>query len=123
MNHEELQKEIDRMTEELYDRPRDDSLPAMIGEFYSRKMLTTAILVWANFLFFFGLGIACAVMFFLSGEVRYQVMWAALFVCCMQWSTLGKVYAWQAIHKNQVKREIKRLELRVVELAQAIAAK
>lgn len=123
MDHEELQKEIDRMTQELYDEPREDSYPAMVSEFYSRKMLGTALLVWANFLFFFALGIACAVLFFLSGEVRYQIVWAALFICFMQWSTLGKVFAWQAIHKNQVKREIKRLELRVVELAQAVTAK
>ncbi len=123
MNHEQLQKEIERMTEELYDQPREDSISAMVSEFYSRKMLTTAILVWVNFLLFFGLAAACAVMFFLAGDVSQQIMYAALFVCFMQWSTLGKVYAWQAIHKIQIKREIKRLELRVVELAQAVVAK
>lgn len=123
MSNEELQKEIERMTAELYDEPREDSYLAMVGEFYSRKMLGTTLLVWGNFLFFFVLGVACAVMFFLSDEIRKQIMYAALFVCFMQWSTLIKVYAWQVMHKIQVKREIKRLELRVVELTQAVIAK
>ena len=123
MNHEELQKVVDRMTAEAYDEPREDSYLEMASQFYSRKMLATTLLIWGNFLFFFGLGIICAVMFFLTDAVRDQIMYAALFVCFMQWSTLVKVYAWQMIHKLQLKREIKRLELRAVELAQAVAAK
>ena len=122
MNHEELKKVVDRMTEEAYEEPREESYLALISEFYSRKMLGTVLLIWGNFLFFFGLGVACAVMFFLVDSVRDQIMYAALFVCFLQWSTLVKVYAWQVIHKNQVKRDIKRLELRVVELAQTITA-
>lgn len=123
MNHEELQKVIDRMTEEAYEEPREDSYAAMAGEFYSRKMLGTAIIVWGNFLFFFACGIVVAVRFFSTDDVQQQIMNAALFVCFMQWATLIKVYAWQVAHKLQIKREIKRLELRVAELAQAVAAK
>jgi hypothetical protein len=120
MSDKELQKEIDRMTEELYEEPREDSYLAMVSEFYSRKHLETALIVWGNFLLFFALGIGCAVMFFLSSIVRDQIMYAALFVCFMQWSTLIKVYAWQVMQKIQVKREIKRLELRVAELTQTV---
>lgn len=123
MNDQDLQKEIDRMTEELYNEPREDSYLAMAREFYSRKHLETAFIVWGNFLFFFALGCAAAVMFFLSDDLTDQIMYAALFVCFMQWSTLIKVYAWQVMQKIQVKREIKRLELRVVELTQAVMAK
>ena len=120
MNDQELQKEIDRMTRELYDAPREDSYLEMVGEFYSRKMLGTALIIWGNFLFFFALGIGCAFLFFQSGDVRGQIMWAALFVCFMQWSTLIKVYGWQVMNRNSIKREIKRLELRVAELTQVI---
>ena len=122
MNQEELKQVLDRMTQEVYDEPRGEPYLSMISEFYSRKMLGTTLLVWGNFLFFFGLGVGSAVMFFLSSEVYQQIMYAALFVCFMQWSTLIKVYAWQVMHKNQIRREIKRLELRVVELAQAVSA-
>lgn len=122
MNDQELQKEIDRMTQELYDAPREDSFLAMVSEFYSRKMLGTTLIIWGNFLFFFALGIGCAVLFFLADEVRYQIAWAALFVCCMQWSTLIKVYGWQVMNRNSIKREIKRLELRVAELTQAVGS-
>jgi hypothetical protein len=31
-----------------------------------------------------------------------------------------KVFAWQMIHRNNIKREIKRLELRIVELGQIV---
>ena len=123
MNDEELQKDIEKMTDALYEEPREDTYRSMVSEFYSRRMRSTVILVWANFTVFFALGIFWGFMFFQSGEVKYQIMYAALFICFMQWSTLTKPLAWQRLHKNQIKRELKRLEIQVAELTQAVRAK
>ena len=123
MNDEELQKEFQKMTDALYEEPREDTYRSMVSEFYSQRMRSTAILVWANFIFFFALGILCGFMFFLSDEVKHQIVYAALFICFMQWSTLIKVFAWQVLHNNQIKRELKRLEIQIAELTQAVRSK
>lgn len=116
MNEEQIQK----MIEDTYEESKEDTLRSMIGEFYSRKMLSIAILVWANFLFFLALAGISAILFFKADQTKYQIMYAALFICFMQWSTLIKVFAWQVTHKNSIKRELKRMEMRIAGLGQAI---
>jgi ABC-type spermidine/putrescine transport system permease subunit I len=118
MNHEEVEKMIDNA--DAYDEAREDTLRSMISSFYSRKMLSTVILVWVSFLVCFALAVASAVLFFRADQTRDQILYAALFVCFMQWSTLTKIFAWQTIHKNSIKREIKRLEIRVAEVQAAL---
>jgi hypothetical protein len=34
-----------------------------------------------------------------------------------------KIFAWQMIHRNSIKREIKRLELRIAELSEMVKSK
>ena len=104
----------------LYDDSREDSLRSMLSDFYSRRMLSTAILVWACFLFFFALGVVSAILFFRTDQTRSQIMYAAIFVCLMHWASLIKIFAWQTIHKNSIKREIKRLEIQLVEACKAL---
>jgi hypothetical protein len=115
MNQDELKKIIE--SSDQYDQDRQDGLRGMIGEFYTRKMLPIVVLVW-------GFGITCmagavvsAVMFFATEQVQYQIMWAVIFLTCIQWVGLMKIFAWQMIHRNSIKREIKRLELRIVDVA------
>lgn len=47
-------------------------------------------------------------------------MFATIFLVCAHWVDLMKIFAWQVIHRNGIKREIKRLELKIAELSQAI---
>ena len=47
-------------------------------------------------------------------------MYAAIFICCVQVIFLRKVIYWQMLHKNSVSREVKRLEVRIVELTQIV---
>ena len=118
MNDEEIRKMIENTG--TYDDSREDTLRSMISDFYSRRMLSTAILVWVNFLLFLALAIVSAVLFFRTDRTQYQIMYAALFVCFMQWSTLGKIFAWQVIHKNSIKREIVRMGIRLADISQKL---
>ena len=115
MNDKQTQKVLEEEVS-IYDRPQEDTLYSMSHDFYRRKMLSVAVLVWVNFLVFFGLAVFSAVSFFKTSLIKNQIMYAAVFVCCIQLSTLAKVFAWQMIHKNLVKREIRRLELYITEL-------
>jgi len=112
--------EINKMLDRAYDEARESSIWEMVSDFYSRKMLSVVIVVWLNALIAIGLGIFSAVAFFRSETVGDQIMYAALFVCAGQWLAVAKIFAWQAVHKNSIKREVKRLEIRIGELAKTV---
>jgi len=116
MNDENVRK----MIEDTYDDSREDSIRAMLSEFYGRRMRATAAFIWAMGLLFFVLAVYSAVRFFDAVETRDQIMYAATFICSVYLLGLMKIFAWQMIHRNSIKREIKRLELRLAELAGAL---
>ncbi len=115
MNDEQIRKIIDGSQE--YDDAKEGTLRSMLGDFYNRKMLSTAIFIWVWGLVVVGGAVFCAIRFFNTAETRYQIMFAAIFVCCVQFLALTKIFAWQLIHRNGILREIKRLELRVAEFS------
>ncbi|MBN1418907.1 MAG: hypothetical protein JXP34_09030 [Planctomycetes bacterium] len=101
---------------------REDGIFSMLREFYTRRMLSVAIVVWGSAIIMLALAVLCAVQFFQSEETRYQVMYAALFVCFMQWAALPKVFAWQVLHNNRIKREIQRVEVRILDEIRTLKA-
>jgi hypothetical protein len=113
-------EEIKRIIDDTYDDSREDSIRSMIGDFYNRRMLSTAVLIWAVGLIFMAGAIYSAVRFFEAGETKAQILYATLFLCLFNLIGLLKIFAWQIIHRNGIRREIKRLELRVAELAGAL---
>ncbi len=119
MNDEQIRKIIDGPQD--YDDSKEDSLCSMLSDFYSRKMLSTAILVWFWGIIFVAGAVYSAVKFFDAEQTRDQIMYAAVFVCLVQFLGLMKVFAWQMIARNSVKREVKRLELRIAELSASLA--
>jgi uncharacterized membrane protein YbjE (DUF340 family) len=121
MDREQIKKIIDD-TEE-YDEAKEDSLRSMLGDFYSRKMLSVVVLLWVWAIIFCA-GAAYSVMrFFHTDQIRDQIMYAAIFICLVQFVGLMKVFAWQMMARNSVKRDVKRLELRIAELTQALTTK
>jgi hypothetical protein len=115
MNEEQLKKAI----ETLYDDSREDSLWTIITGFYSRQMRSTTVILWTLALVFFAISVVFAVLFFHAEQIRWQIAYAALFIVIMEWVSFVKVFAWLLVHRNGIKREIKRLELRIAELAAA----
>lgn len=114
MTDERLRKIIDDPEEYL--DTRETTVRSMLGDFYNRRMLTTAVFVWAWGLAVVAAAIFCTVRFLDAEQTRAQIMYAALFVVCVQFLSITKIFAWQIIHRNGILREIKKLELRIVEL-------
>jgi hypothetical protein len=114
MNDEQIRKIIDGPQD--YEDSKEDSLRSMLADFYSRRMLSTAILVWFWGIVFVAGAVYSAVQFFAADQTKDQIMYAALFICLVHFVGLMKVFAWQMIARNSIKREIKRLELRIAEL-------
>lgn len=115
MNDEQIKKIIDD-----YDEPREETLRSMARDFYSRKMLSVVILVWIFAIVFIAAGTYVATEFFKTDDIQYQIMYAAIFLSCFYGLGLMKIFAWLMIHRNSIKREIKRLELRIAELNEAV---
>jgi len=119
MNDEEMKK----ILAESYEEPREDSLVTLIKDFYNWKMLSTIVLVWGWGLACCGAAIYCGIRFFQTDQIQSQIMYATLFVTFVLWLSLMKIFAWQMIHRKGIKREIKRLEIRIAELHQAVIEK
>ena len=119
MNNEEIKKIIDG----TYDEAREDTIRSIVSDFYSRKLLSTAILVWVWAIIFFAGAVYSAVQFSKTDDTKSQIMYAAIFVPCVLAIGFMKVFAWGMVHRHSIKREIKRLELRIAELSQTVKDK
>jgi len=119
MNEEQVKKII----EGTYDDSKEDTLRSMLRDFYNKKMTSIIIVVWIYFLIFLALAIFSGIKFFKTDVAQFQIMYAAIFVCCIQVFVLIKIVAWLMITKNNIKREIKRLELRIAELSETVKSK
>ena len=119
MNDEQIKKII----EDTYDDSKEDNLLSMVGQLYSRKMFSSLIAHGAYSLVFIVLAVFCGVEFFQTQQVQYQIMYAAIFVCCIQFVIFSKIKYWQMLHKHNISREIKRLELRIAELSKNVENK
>ena len=104
----------------MNNEPRENTIWSMASDFYNRKMLSIVIFVWAWAIAIMALIVYSAVRFFdvdrTKSQIMYAAMYAAIFVCGCQFMALMKMFAWQMIHRNSIKRDIKRLELRVAAL-------
>jgi len=121
MNEEEIKKII--YGQEEYDESKEDTLLSMVGQLYSRKMAESFIVHGVYSLPFIAGAVFCGIKFFRTEQIQFQVMYAAIFVCCIQFVVFSKVKYWQMLHKNNISREIKRLELRIAELAEILKNK
>ena len=117
------EEQINKMIEDTYDESKEDTIRSMIRDFYSRKMLSVVVFVWAMALIYVGLAIFSGVQFFRTDEPKYELMYAVIFICSVQLTVLIKIVAWQMIHRNSIKREIKRLEIRIAQLAETVKNK
>ena len=113
-------EQIKRIIEADYDDSKEDTIRSMVSDFYSRKMLSVALLVWVFALLFFGGAVYSGIQFSNSDQTKEQIMYAALFLLFVEGIAMMKIFAWQMLARNSVKREIKRLELRVAELNETV---
>ncbi len=105
-----------------YDDAGEDGLRSMLRDFYSRKMWSIVLLVWVWAVIFCCGAVFSAVKFFRTDLTRSQIMYAALFVCFVHGAGLMKVFAWGMIHRRGIRRQIRRLELRIAELTESLSA-
>ena len=89
---------------------KEDSLWSMVGDFYSKKMRSTAILVWVWGIIFFVPAVYSTIKFFKTDQTKDLIFYAVIFICCFNGICLMKVFAWTMIQRLGIKREIKKLK-------------
>ena len=116
-------EQIKRIIEDSYDESKEEGLRSIARDFYNRKLLSSVILVWIVGIVFVGLAVYSARQFFQTDQTKWQLVYAALFIVGVHEVSVIKIFAWQMAHRHNLKRDIKRLELRVVELSETLKGK
>jgi ABC-type spermidine/putrescine transport system permease subunit I len=119
MSNEQIRKII----EDSYEESKEEGLRSIVRDFYSRKLLSSAILAWIVAIVFIGLAVYSAVHFFQTDQTRWQIVYAVLFIVGIHEFDVIRVFAWQMVHRHGLRRDIKRLELRVAELSETLKAR
>ena len=112
MNTERAKKINESFLEK--DESKEYPYRGMLKDFFSKEMRWVMITIYVGFFIFLAPLVISVIGFFRAEQVQYQIMYAAIFVC--SWLSIGfmKVFAWVMIQRVGIKREIKRLELRLV---------
>ena len=118
MNDERLKAIL--TDEGSYDEVREGSVRQWLTDFYGRQMRAIAIVAWVNGLLAVGTGVYAAVAFFHATEVKREILYAAIFLTAVVWLMAAKVMAWLGIIQTSINREMKRLEVRLSEAAEAV---
>ncbi len=113
-------EQIRRIIDDSYDESKEEGIRAMGRDWFSRKMLSTVLFVWAWGLLLIALDVYCAIKFFETDQTREQIMYAALFIIGAQCIGGMKIFAWQMLHRRSIARDLKRLELRIAELSETL---
>lgn len=119
MSNEQIRKII----EDSYDDSKEETLRAILRDFYSRRMLPTVILLCAWAIPFIALAVYSAMRFFKADQTQAQIMYAALFILGAHGVGLMKICAWEMMNRHSIRRDLKRLELRVAELTEMLKSK
>jgi hypothetical protein len=111
---------INKMTDDLYEDSKEDTLFAAVSSFYGRKMRSVFIVAGGLQTICCLLAAWCVYAFFSTDEMARQIMYSASFVCLIQICAMQSIWGWQWMHRHSIKREVKRLELRIAELSQIV---
>ena len=79
---------------------------------------------WMSYyMYFLGLVITAALVYFViqylgTDDIKTSLNWALLILGCLFMITMIKILGWQQIQKAELMREIKRLEMRIMLVAE-----
>lgn len=113
---ETLTKEEAKFYEELEEK----NLLGKLGEVYKSKVGWLAVIMNIMHLLLFGVFVYCVVRFFDTDNTNELLKWASAGFLCMIFMGMLKLYVWMQMDKNDILRELKRLELQVATLAHKV---
>ena len=101
----------------FYKDLEEQDLFSRLEEVYRGKLGWLAILMNLIMLILFGIFVFCAFKFAASTDPGAQISWAATGFLCILAVGMLKLYFWMQMDKNDIKRELKRIELQIAALS------
>lgn len=101
----------------FYDELEEQNLIGKIGEVYKGKMGWLAAIMNVVHLVMFIAFIYCIVQFFKTENTNELIKWASAGFLSMVAMGMLKLFVWMQMDKNDILRELKRLELQIATLS------
>ena len=101
--------------ESLYDLEREEGVFRQMAGIFRGKMRWMAIAVTIETVVFVVLIVLAAVEFFQTDETKWQIFYATSVLLLAMLLLLIKLWGWMQMSRYAIQREIKRLELRMLE--------
>ena len=101
-----------------YDLDREEGVFRQMAGLFHGKMRWMAIAVTVESVVFLVLMILAAVEFFQTDDVKRQIFCATGILLLAMLLVLIKLWGWMQMNRHSIQREIKRLELRILELGE-----
>ena len=101
--------------ENHYDLEREQGVFSQMAGLYHGKLRWMAILATIESIVFTVLIVLAAIEFFQADETKWQIFYATGILLLALMLLLVKLWGWMQINRNAIQRELKRLELRILE--------
>lgn len=97
----------------FYDDLEEQNIFQMLTGLFQGKMKWFIIIINIVSIFAFGLFIYCAIQFFNTDVTNELIKWGVAGTFCMLMISMLKIFVWNQMDKNSIKRELKRIELQI----------
>jgi len=104
--------------ESIYDLDREEGVFRQWAGIYRGKMRWMAIVATVESIVFLVLIVLAAVEFFQADDTKWQIFYATGVLLLAGLLLLVKLWGWMQMNRYSIQREIKRLELRILELGE-----
>ncbi len=101
---------------QFYDSLEERNLFGKLGEVYKGKMGWLIVVMNLVTLVFLGLFVYCLVQFFETNDTNMLIKWVLGGFICWSFMAMIKLYIWMQMNRNDVLRELKRIELQLAVL-------
>ena len=104
--------------EASYDLDREEGLFGQVAGIFRGKLRWIAIFAVIESIVFLVLIVLAAIEFFQADDTKWQIFYATSILLLAGMLLLVKLWSWMQMNRYVIQREIKRLELRILELGE-----
>ncbi len=104
--------------EALYDLEREEGVFRQMAGIFRGKMRWMAIVATIESILFPVLIVLAVIEFFQADDTKWQIFYATGVLLLAMLLLLVKLWGWMQMNRHSLQREIKRVELRILELGE-----
>ena len=102
---------------EFYNRLDEQNLLQKVGGLFHGKMKWFFVLMNIVMVIIFVILVYCVIQFFNTQLINELIQWGVGIIICMSAISMLKLFSWMQMDKNDILRELKRLELQIAVMA------